>query len=111
MPKFFSAGCLAIAVSALMLASVDAGQPAATSLRFEVTVAENLLDKPQDGRLLVVLGRSGKPELRLRGGSGAGVPIVHGTDVKGLASRRTVFIDEKAPIFPVESLAKLPPGD
>jgi hypothetical protein len=43
--------------------NLNAGQPAATFLRFEVTVAENLLDKPQDGRLLIVLGRSGKVSL------------------------------------------------
>jgi hypothetical protein len=76
-----------------------------------VTVADNLLDKPLDGRLLVVLGRSGKPEPRLRVGTGPGVPIVLGVDVKGVASGGTFFVDEKAPIFPIESLAKLPPGD
>jgi Putative esterase len=111
MPRFFPQACLAIAASAVAIASFDAGQPAATSLRFEVTVAENLLEKPQDGRLLIVLGRSGKQEPRLRVGTGQGAPVVLGADLKGLAARGTCVVDEKAVIFSVESLAKLPPGD
>src|SRR6185295_6345165 len=91
--------------------SLNTGQPAAPSLRFEVNVAENFLDKPHDGRLLIVLGRSAKPEPRSRIGTGPGAPVVLGADVNGLAPRGTCSIDEKAAIFPIDSLAKLSPGD
>jgi Putative esterase len=111
MPRFSIQACLAIATFALTVACFEAGQPAATSLRFEVTVADNLFDKPQDGRLLVLLGRSAKPEPRFRIGTGPGATVLLGVDVKGLTSGGSHVVDEKAMIFPVESLAKLPPGD
>jgi hypothetical protein len=111
MPRFLTQACLAIAASAAAIASFVDGQPVATSLRFEVTVADNLLEKPQGGRLLIVLGRGAKQDPRLRIGTGPGAPAVLGADVKGLASRGTCIVDDKAVIFPVESLAKLPPGE
>jgi hypothetical protein len=111
MPKFLPQACLAILASALAVASFDAGQPAATSLRFEVTVADKLLEKPQDGRLLIVLDRSAKQEPRFGIGTGPGAPVVLGADAKGLTDGGKCFVDEKAVIFSVDSLAKLPPGE
>ena len=72
MRRFLPQACLAIIASVLVVASFDAGQPAATPLRFEVTVADNLMEKPQDGRLLIVLGRSAKQEPRKSIGTGKG---------------------------------------
>jgi hypothetical protein len=111
MPRFLLKACLAIVASAVAVASFDGGQPASTSLRFEVTVAKNLLETPQDGRLLIVLGRGAKQEPRLRVGTGPGAPVLLGADAKGLAAGGTCVVDEKALIFPIESLTKLPPGD
>jgi hypothetical protein len=99
------------AITALTLTISDASQPAATTLQFEVTVADKLLEKPLDGRLLIVLGSSGKAEPRLRIGTDMGAPVLLGADVKGIASGGKCLIDEKALSFPIESLAKLPPGD
>ncbi len=111
MRRFLPPACLAIIASALAVASFDASQLATTSLRFEVTVADNLLEKPQDGRLLIVLGRSAKQEPRKSIGTGKGAPVLVGADVKGLAARGTCIVDDKAVVFPLENLAKLPPGD
>src|SRR4051794_30227150 len=104
--------CLSLCFCLLAIASHVRGQPepAALPLRFEVTIAENLLDQRQDGRLLLALGRSAKPEPRTRIGTGPGAPIVLGADVS-MAPSGTCSIDEKAAIFPIESLGKLPPGD
>jgi hypothetical protein len=92
-------------------ARFDAGQPATTALRFEVTVSPDLRDVPQDGRLLIVLSRTAKSEPRLRIGTGQGAPTVLGMDARGLTAAGTIVVDQKALIFPIESLAKLPAGD
>jgi hypothetical protein len=88
-----------------------AAEPSLASLRFEITVAKGLLDAPQDGRVLVVLGRSATPEPRLRIGTSGGAPTILGVDVNGLSPGVTILVDQKAMIFPVARLAQLPPGD
>jgi hypothetical protein len=111
MRRFWTHACLAIVTCALAVACFYAGQPTSTPLRFEVTVAGDLFDTPQDGRLLIVLSRSAKPEPRFRIGTNPGAAVVLGVDVKGMTARGTYLVDGKAMIFPVESLAKIPSGD
>jgi hypothetical protein len=104
---------LAIVASALFVASYDAGQPrAAEPLRFEVAVAENLVEKPQDGRVLIVLSRTAnaKGTVPKIGTGGKGTFIV-GADAKVLPTGGTIVVEDKAIVYPVESLAKVPPGD
>jgi hypothetical protein len=96
---------------ALTVARFDAAEPAVTTLRFEITIARDLLAVPQDGRLLVVLGRSGRPEPRLRIGTSRGASTVLGVDVNGLSPGVTGALDQKAMIFPATQLANLPAGD
>jgi hypothetical protein len=110
MRRFAPHALVAIALS-IAVASLGAGQPTAKSIRFEVSVADNLLDKPQDGRLLIALGRNADQEPRFRVTTGGGAAIVAGADVKALATGGTGVVDDKAPVFPIESLAKLPPGE
>jgi hypothetical protein len=111
MRQFLPLAFLVILVLSVAAARFDAGQPATTALRFEVTVAADLRDVPQDGRLLIVLSRTTKGEPRSRIGTGQGAPTVLGVDVRGLAAGGTTFVDQKALLFPVEHLAKLPAGD
>jgi hypothetical protein len=112
MPQFSHPACLVLVASVLAAPFLQAGQAQATkSVRFEVTVADNLLEKPCDGRLIIVLGHSARPEPRLRIGTRADAPVVLGVDVQDLASGSVHGVDEKAMMYPVESLAKLPPGD
>jgi Putative esterase len=111
MRRFLSLAFVPIFVVASAIAWLDAGQPAATSLRFEVTAAAGVLDGPQDGRLLVILDRSAKSEPRTRVGTGPGAPTVLGVDVKGLTANGTSVVDNKAMIFPILDLAKLPAGE
>jgi hypothetical protein len=88
------------------------GQARDSALRFEVSVAPELLAAPRDGRLLVVLGKRSSPEPRFSiGNTGMKTPPVLGVDVNGLTSGVTGVVDEKAEIFPIETLSRLPPGD
>jgi hypothetical protein len=83
-----------------------------TSLRFEVTVAKGLLASPQDGRVLVVLGRNARFEPRHSiGETGMNVPPVLGQDVTAFAPGKTVVLDHRCAIFPIGDLSHLAPGE
>src|SRR5205823_3081111 len=98
----------------------SADRPAATSLRFEVTVAPGLLPKPTDGRLLVVLGseaanaarRGRRTEPRQAiGDTGLTAAPILGADVSGFAPGVVGVADRSSAIFPIESLEALPAGE
>ncbi|MEW6130127.1 MAG: alpha/beta hydrolase-fold protein [Acidobacteriota bacterium] len=83
-----------------------------SSLKFEVTVAAGLLDKPQNGRLFMVLGKFAQPEPRLLiGRTGMESAPVFARDVENFATGKPGVIDNSCVAFPIESLAKLPAGD
>jgi S-formylglutathione hydrolase FrmB len=89
-----------------------AGGPAATTLRFEATVARGLAGAPRDGRLLVVLGRKTGPEPRATiGETGLKAPPLLGRDVDGFGPGMTAAVDQTAAIFPIGHLSRLPRGE
>lgn len=104
-------GWLVLAVVSLVysVGSVRSAGPAGP--RFEVTVAPGLLSKPTDGRLLVVLGKGrGEPRRSIGSTDGNPAPLL-GADVHGFAPGVVGIIDGSSEIFPIASLANLPPGE
>ncbi len=84
----------------------------ATSLRFDITMAEGLVDGPQDGRLLLVLGPKKRPEPRQAiGQTGLKAPPLLGRDMHGFAPGITAAMDQNTILFPLRHLADLPRGD
>ena len=99
---------LLVGSSAVLLGDV---RPS-TGLRFEITTAEGLVDGPQDGRLLLVLGSKKRPEPRQAiGQTGLKAPPLLGRDVRGFAPGITAAMDQSAILFPLQHLAELPSGD
>jgi len=86
--------------------------PFATTLRFEVTVAKGLKVEPQDGRLLLVIGkgRRGEPRNNI-GSTGMDAPPFLGCDVKGFAPGIVATLDQTAAIYPIAHLSRLPAGE
>ncbi len=83
-----------------------------TTLKFEVTVANGLLDKAQSGRLFVVVSRRAGNEPRLSiGQTGMDQPPVFARDVSDFAPGKVAVIDNAAVAFPIDNLANLPAGD
>ncbi len=81
-------------------------------LRFEITVAPGLLERPQSGRLLVICGRSATPEPRTRvGDTGFDAAPVMARDVQNFEAGMTATVDEQAVSFPIDRLAALPAGE
>jgi hypothetical protein len=86
--------------------------PEKTTLRFEVAVAKGLLDKPADGRVLLVLARRDRPEPRRTiGQTGMEVPPLLGQDANGFGPGATTVVDQSSAIFPIADLSRLPKGD
>ena len=95
-------------IAALLLTMTDP----ATSPRFEVTIAPGLLAKPEDGRLFVILDRDANGEPRQKvGQTGMDAVPTFARDVAGFGAGSVGVIDGNSAAFPVDSLAKLPPGD
>lgn len=104
---------LPLAVAGGLRATGDepvASRPAAA--RIEVTVAAGLLDRPVDGRLLVVFGRGGRGEPRdAIGRTGMRSPPTLGTDVAAFAAGSVAVLDDSAACFPQERLSAIPAGE
>src|SRR5262249_14845339 len=66
-----------------------------TDLRFEVTVAKNLVKEARDGRLLIVLGRDDGSEPRKSiGDTGLKAAPLLGVDVKALTASSKIVVDQ-----------------
>jgi S-formylglutathione hydrolase FrmB len=104
-------------LAALVLLTFAAGAPAA-ELRFEVTAAPGLIPQPVNGRVFVVMARPARGSFRRGaeprfsiGDTGLDTPPVLGCDADAFTGAKPVTLDGSCPIFPIESLAKLPAGD
>ncbi|HEX5734049.1 MAG TPA: alpha/beta hydrolase-fold protein [Blastocatellia bacterium] len=96
----------------LILPSAVARTEQSNPLRFEISVAAGLVSGPQNGRLFVMLNPRSRPEPRQTlGNTDADAPPVLARDIAGFAPGRTEVIDNRAAIFPIESLQRLPAGD
>jgi hypothetical protein len=88
-----------------------AGHPE-SSLRFEVRLADGLVDNPVSGRVLVVLDRRGGGEPRFSiGRTGLDAPPILGRDAAGLRPGTAAVLDTSSAIAPIERLDLLPAGD
>jgi hypothetical protein len=84
----------------------------ANGLRFDITVAAGILEKPQNGRLFVVLGKAPQPEPRMMiGRTGMDAAPVFARDVTEFLNGKTGVIDDSCVAFPIAGLSKLPAGD
>jgi hypothetical protein len=94
----------------LGLGAARAGE---TALRFEVSMAPGLLASPQDGRVLVVVGKRAKPEPRflIAGEASTDMPALLGRDADAFAPGQRCVLDRTAAIFPLADLSRLPRGD
>ncbi|HEY2906312.1 MAG TPA: hypothetical protein VGJ29_10475 [Vicinamibacterales bacterium] len=87
-------------------------RPAAQSpFRIALSFAPSVSDKPLDGRMLLFLSTSEKPEPRFQIGDNDATQQVFGVDVEGLAPGREAIIDGSQLGYPIASLSSIPPGE
>lgn len=85
-----------------------------TKLRFETTIAKNLISSPQTGRLFVFLNKKGENEPRRTFDEKVGVdapPILAKDAANFKAGAGEVVIDESAISYPIGNLSELPAGE
>jgi hypothetical protein len=107
----FAAILFTLAVGPVM---TEANTPplSAAPLRFEISVADGLLDRPEDGRLFIILGRAKAPEPRtLVGEVTVSAPPLFGADVHAFGPGSTGVIDQVAVGFPFSDMSRLPEDD
>ncbi len=106
-------GALVLGFACIVPVAADPEAPVkTTALKFEVRLAKGLEPDGRDGRLLIVLAKEKKDDLRgAIGETGTDVPPVLGKDVKGLSADGVMTVDQSAITYPVENLARLPAGD
>ena len=80
-----------------------------SSLRFELTFAENVRSTPTTGRVFVMISKNSRREPRLQVGR-TGVPFF-GEDVEALRPGDVAVIDAGTLGSPLRSLGELPAGD
>ncbi|HKJ01092.1 MAG TPA: alpha/beta hydrolase-fold protein [Longimicrobiales bacterium] len=80
-------------------------------LRFDVVVAEGLIDEPLDGRIILLVSPDSMPEPRFQQLRSPMAPALFGIDVEGLAAGQAAVVDAGARGWPVERVDLLPPGD
>src|SRR5688572_13415371 len=87
-------------------------QNANSPLRFEVTVAKGLLEKPHNGRLFVIVSPHPQGEPRLTvGNTGFDSPPTFARDLNNFSAGSTGVIDNSAAAFPIAGLSELPPRE
>ena len=106
------AAALVICAPQVVDTARQASRATVTSLQFEVTVADGLIEVPQSGRLFVILNPNSSPEpRRALGRTGINAPPVFATDVDNFAPGIHGVIDRTSAAFPIDSLADVPAGD
>ena len=81
-------------------------------VRFEITADPQAVPKPADGRMFVIIGRNAEREPRLSiGRTGMDASRCSARTSRRSARLGRETIDERAAIFPIAHLSKLPPGD
>jgi len=96
----------------VILCSLLAGQCSqkSDSLCFVISFTQELSEKAQDGRLLLLLANNDKTEPRFQITDGLSAQLVFGIDVDGIRPGQEITIDETAFGFPKRSLSDIPAG-
>lgn len=77
---------------------------------FSITASDSILDKPEDGRLLLFISQDNEPEPRYQSGGGYSSQQVFGIDVEEWSGESQI-IGSGIFGYPVSDLKDLPPGE
>ncbi|MGH7618775.1 MAG: hypothetical protein ACREPM_16260, partial [Gemmatimonadaceae bacterium] len=83
-----------------------------TRLRFAISFPASRSTSPLDGRIILVISDNARREPRLENNVyQADTQLAFGVDVDGLKPGAPAFVDGKTFGYPLESIARIPPGD
>jgi len=93
----------------LAACSVSPGPPA--KIQFAISFPAEKSATPLDGRMLLMISKSGEAEPRFQINDGNLTQLLFGIDVDGLQPGRDAIIDASAFGYPLKSLAEVPTGE
>ena len=93
-----------------LLASNLTAETEICKLRFDIQFAKEKSAKPLDGRVLLMISTDDKAEPRFQINQGLNSQLIFGVNVDGLKPGESAVIDHCVLGFPLESIAKIPPG-
>ena len=82
-----------------------------SSVNYTITIAEDLIETPLDGRLMLLISTNDDTEPRFQVSDNPGTQLVYGMDVDGMASGTPLVFDNESFGYPLEHLTDLPAGD
>ena len=89
-----------------------AGDPPGTALRFAISFPAARSAQALDGRIILVIANNDRSEPRFQNDVyDPKTQLAFGLDVEGLKPGQEAIIDGRTPGYPLESLARVPPGD
>ena len=86
------------------------GEHPPAGITFSIRYDASLSERPQDGRLLLMLSTHQEDEPRFLVGVNPDTQLIFGRNVTDWAGGEAVVVDETAPGFPLADLSAVPPG-
>jgi hypothetical protein len=97
-------------ITAVFLICQSCGLPD-SSVNYTITIAEDLIDTPLDGRLMLLISTNDDAEPRFQVSDNPGTQLVYGMDVEGMTPGTPLVFDNESFGYPLEHLTDLPSGD
>ena len=106
---FWAAGVLM--ASLLAVSACAPNQGPAAKLKFAISFPAERSQAPLDGRMLLMIAKTGDAEPRFQINDGNATQLLFGIDVDGLAPGQEAMIDASAYGYPLKSIAEIPAGE
>ena len=82
-----------------------------SSVTYSISIADDLIGAPMDGRLLLLISTNSDAEPRFQVSDNPGTQLVYGMDIEEMEAGVPIVFDNESFGYPLEHLADLPPGD
>ena len=99
------------AVMAVFLLFIGSCSPPDKSTIYSIKIADELIEAPIDGRVLLLISTSDDAEPRFQISDDPGTQLVYGMDIEGFTSKDKIEFKGNEFGYPLENLSDLPEGD
>ena len=102
---------LLICLSFFIMKIAATAQDEMNKAKFVISIKEGMVDKPVDGRLLLMFSNNDEEEPRFQINDGLNSQLIFGMNVNGMTNGYKIVMNEDAFGYPIESLNEIPPGN
>ncbi|MCX6562785.1 MAG: alpha/beta hydrolase-fold protein [Candidatus Aminicenantes bacterium] len=109
--SLFVLALAALVASAVTVPGCTAKQGSPAKLKFAISFPAEKSKTPLDGRMLLMIAKTGEAEPRSQINDGNSTQLLFGTEVDGLLPGQDTVIDAAAFGYPLKSLSEIPAGE